>query len=784
MGAVLYVSSIANEYKSDEHCFRKTIERLNGTSEIIKRTTDELYKKSLKKGEASAIYVPIFDYGARYYSESLSNKPISERHKDPRINKLYRYCDGGQSRFPGITYSVLSLTINGKEYSLKNTLTKIELPTGEYDATLNIVFDYNLDTYKGKFIEEHLKFQKTCHIYLEEGYNFLQIKGTVFFEKTYSGDALYIHEIIVYVFEAPTRLDFDMKLIPFKEFDFNLPGNQYDIPYPGNLYFKYGFNNDTLFTDEEREAELKKASLALSGRYSIETLKSSLATEPKMSDRVAVNQGSSVTKANEKQSGKAQPTVEKKPQPKPDRVGIYGRDSQLSKAMQIMNDSSKEAVDDLNASYNELMSVLRSNKPKYTPTPKKPEPVEERPDPMWEAEKRAHEEQLRQEEEEKRKKEAELEARRKREEEAEKAKIEAAERRKAIETAEKEKQYKKAEEERKERDRSKKEERLTRIAAEKNTPKASPHNEIKNELIEKYRDIFSFKGDTLLEYRGAAPNVTVPDFVKKIDCKFFHNKSIKTVKIEADISTLNEKLFSNTEIEEVILPKSVKRIEKQCFKGCRCLRKISGGENISFIGEEAFMGCESLASLDIHTSVVSLYLERSCFKDCKSLKSIHIKCAELPDGCFEGCEKLVSIYIKDVKFIGKRALCNCTSLEKFVMNAIMKSNNEKVGEIIKESAFEKCAALKYIEIPAKSILIENGAFTDCHSLSLVHFSYDPTASEKGDITGKCDFAKVFVNCPSIKKIVYRGDNSAVKSLDPSGKCPFKIKNKLKEKDIK
>jgi len=789
MGAILYVSAQANEYKSDEHCFTKDLpyEDIHNDKSLVERTEKKLIELAKRKGEVSAIYIPVFDSGARFYSDLLEKKPRRERCTDMRINKLFQRIDSAQIKLPGVSFPVFSLTINGREYSLKSMLTRIELPAGEYDITLNTVYEYHMDTYNGKSIDEKLKLKKSVHVSLEEGYNFLQVRGTVYFESYRYGSNPRNHYTTIYVFEVPTRLDFNMRPVSYDNFNADLSGNEYDIPYPGNKYFKYGFEKDTLLTNEEREAELKKARLFLSGRGAGAAVKpSDTADNCKKPDSVAINKSTAATE--EKQSDK--PSVENKPQSKPDRVGIYGRDSQLSKAMQILNDSSKEAVDELNASYNELMAVLRSNKPKYTPppTPKKPTPEEEayarRVDEFWAADKRAYEERIKAEEEKNRKREAELEAESLRKENAEKAKLEAAERRKRFEAEEREIQHKKAEEERKERDRREKEERLSRIAAEKNTPKATPDIEKENELLLKYKDIFSFKGTTLLEYKGSSPNVTVPDFVKRIDFKFFHNKNIKSVKIEADISSLSERMFSNTDIEEVTLPKSVKRIEKQCFKGCRSLRKISGGENISFIGEEAFMGCEALASLDIHTSLISLDLGKSCFKDCKSLKSIFIKCAELPEGCFENCGSLKTAYLKDTKTVGKNAFYNCSSLVKLGIDAIMKSDNEKVGANIKESAFEKCRALKSIEVPSKTVLIENRAFADCDSLSLVHFSYDPTASERGDITGKCDFVKVFSDCPSLKKIIYKGDKNAVKSLDPSGKCPFKIKNKLKDKDLK
>ena len=786
MGAVLFLYSKANLNKSDDVRFNKEVSRHDAFEDksLIDRTEAELLKAASKRGDIASICSYIFGNGSRFYSDLLAKKPVGERYTDSRINKLYDTCSNGLNDYSDISFSVFSITVNGQEYSIMKALSRIELPSGECDVTLKAVLNFRKETYSSQCVEEKVTFKKTFRIHLEEGYNFLQFKGTVHFNKTVTGKQTSTHIINVFVIEVPNKMDFTARLLTYDEFNGEIIGNQFDIPYPGNKYFKYGYENDTLLSDEERETELKKARLALSSKGGVTTKTTTSSNESKKPEEVAVN-NNGASKTVQTQESKAQPTIEKKPHPKPDRVGIYGRDSQLSKAMQIMNDSSKEAVDDLNASYNELMSVLRSNKPKYTPTPKKAEPVEERPDPMWEAEKRAYEEQLRQEEEEKRKKEAAIEAERRRTEEAEKAKIEAAERRKAIEAAEKEKQFKKAEEERKERDRRIKEERLAKTVENKNPPKNKVDTDPKKDagIYEKYKDYFIFKGDTLVEYKGLSGTVKVPEDIKKIDNKFFKNKNIRRLIIEAPITILSEQLLAYSDIEELTIPKSVKRIEKHCFKECKRLRSVKGGD-VSFIGEEAFLGCENVGLSELHLSPTGVQLGKSCFKNCKSLGYFNVTCKIVPEGCFENCGKLRTLHLTDTETISKNAFFNCGSLEKIIMSATQKANEKSVGASIKESAFEKCRALKYISIPSKSISIENGAFKDCDSLCLVNFSYNPTLSEKGDISGKCEFSKAFISCPSLKKIIYKGDKDAVKALDPSGKCPFKIKNKLKEKDMK
>ena len=68
----------------------------------------------------------------------------------------------------------------------------------------------------------------------------------------------------------------------------------------------------------------------------------------------------------------------------------------------------------------------------------------------------------------------------------------------------------------------------------------------------------------------------------------------------------NEAFYSNTRIENVIIPDTVINLEKYAFSDCWNLKNISIPDSVTSIGDWAFDGCISLKSITIPDSVTSL----------------------------------------------------------------------------------------------------------------------------------------------------------------------------------
>ena len=128
----------------------------------------------------------------------------------------------------------------------------------------------------------------------------------------------------------------------------------------------------------------------------------------------------------------------------------------------------------------------------------------------------------------------------------------------------------------------------------------------------------------------------------------------------------NAAFSGNLAVTSVIIPDSVKTINRYCFYHCTALRDAVIPNSVKTIGIEAFQGCKSLLNVTLP----------------ESLK-------ELPDGCFDECSALRNIRLPDdIGVIGRRAFHKCERLE----NVILPESVKEVGEC----AFTGCSSLSSI----------------------------------------------------------------------------------------
>lgn len=117
----------------------------------------------------------------------------------------------------------------------------------------------------------------------------------------------------------------------------------------------------------------------------------------------------------------------------------------------------------------------------------------------------------------------------------------------------------------------------------------------------KEQEEFVIVGDRiLLSYTGSDAVVTIPDKVQ----------------------TIGAGAFANTGVKEVMLPDSVKTIEKEAFAYCSQLEKVTLPDGLQTISSMAFALCNSLESIVIPESVV--YMGMNLFLNCEKLSDISI----------------------------------------------------------------------------------------------------------------------------------------------------------------
>ena len=185
---------------------------------------------------------------------------------------------------------------------------------------------------------------------------------------------------------------------------------------------------------------------------------------------------------------------------------------------------------------------------------------------------------------------------------------------------------------------------------------------------------FTIKDGVLTEYSGNNPIVNVPDGVIAIDQGAFNKKKAS--------------------VEKVILPGSVKKIERYAFSDCSALTTVTFSYRLTEIGDGAFSGCTNLQSIDLSKTKVEI-LKKNTFKGCKKLTDVI-----LPDSvevisadCFAGDEHLGQINLPEgLLSIGGNAFDGCISLSSIDLPDSLVN--------IDRNAFGGCSSLQSIKIPA------------------------------------------------------------------------------------
>ena len=159
-----------------------------------------------------------------------------------------------------------------------------------------------------------------------------------------------------------------------------------------------------------------------------------------------------------------------------------------------------------------------------------------------------------------------------------------------------------------------------------------------------------------------------------------------------------------------IIPNSVTYIGNGAFRGCDSLTSINIPNSVTNIGNKAFWGCESLTSINIPTSVT--HIGNSAFSFCYSLTSINIPTSvtHIGNSAFMWCDSLTSINIPNsVTNIGDYAFHYCKSL----ISINIPNSVTNIGIY----AFFRCESLTSIKIPNSVTNIGDSAFDNCSSLT-------------------------------------------------------------------
>ena len=134
-----------------------------------------------------------------------------------------------------------------------------------------------------------------------------------------------------------------------------------------------------------------------------------------------------------------------------------------------------------------------------------------------------------------------------------------------------------------------------------------------------YKVIASDADNKTVQYEKStdtkAKKITIPDTV-----------TLNGITYKVD--TIAKSVFkNNTKITKVTIGDNVKSIEEEAFSGCKNLKTVKLGKNVTSIGDKAFYNCGKITSITLPSKVNKI--GKQAFSKCKSLKKITIKTTKL-----------------------------------------------------------------------------------------------------------------------------------------------------------
>ncbi|MHB9140699.1 MAG: leucine-rich repeat domain-containing protein [Paludibacter sp.] len=199
---------------------------------------------------------------------------------------------------------------------------------------------------------------------------------------------------------------------------------------------------------------------------------------------------------------------------------------------------------------------------------------------------------------------------------------------------------------------------------------------------------------------------------------------------------------------------------------------LSIGENVSSIGDYAFIGSTNLKNIIVPNAVTSI--GQSTFAGCSSVTGITLgsSVAQIGSGVFTGCSSLLNINVDNANttYSSINAVVFSKDQLTFIQYPTGRSGEYEIPDFVKTigtNAFMSCQGLQSIIIPQSITSVQSSAFANCSGLTSVSIGHiDNISSAVVSIA-----SDAFTSCINITKLILNknfsftsGDNSAFKNL--------------------
>ncbi len=256
---------------------------------------------------------------------------------------------------------------------------------------------------------------------------------------------------------------------------------------------------------------------------------------------------------------------------------------------------------------------------------------------------------------------------------------------------------------------------------------------------------------------SALCNIALPNSITEIGEYAFSGTSVKTVVLPSRLSGIKRGTFRFClSLKNVELSDHIVQIEDGAFQKCGHLKNIALPKNLVSIGRMAFEGCRSLYFLLFPESME--YIGEYAFANCKRLQSVSLaeNVGYLGKSAFSGCSDLNGVIIAGGKLrnISTDVFKGCISLERI---SILKA------EVIEESAFEDCRALRCMTLPNRLSEIQRNAFRNCENLTDIYIP-ESVSRISEDAFSQCSYLTVHARQNTFAQFFALHNNIAFQSV--------------------
>lgn len=153
------------------------------------------------------------------------------------------------------------------------------------------------------------------------------------------------------------------------------------------------------------------------------------------------------------------------------------------------------------------------------------------------------------------------------------------------------------------------------------------------DLVEGDFGFFVLNQDEIMitEYRGTDKNVIVPN-----TCNGYK------------VAVIGASVFSQKDIETVVIPDSVTEIQEYAFSSCYSLKTIKVSENLKLIGTNAFFNTPALEKIDFPATLEEIGVYAFCGSGLKSVTiPTNSALTSLTDYVFYQCRNLKEVTLPD-----------------------------------------------------------------------------------------------------------------------------------------